>query len=246
MALGPRITGTPQNRALGDAILSNLGAQGWQTHTQEFSYRDTPVRNAWGVKGNGATVRIVGAHYDTRRRADQDSINKTSPVPGANDGASGVAVLMELARVLRVRDGEQVWLVFFDAEDNGDLDNWEWIVGSRRFAASLAISPASVVVVDMVGDENQEIFLDRNSDAALSEKIWLVAKSLGYEQQFRMIPKYEMLDDHTPFRERGWPAVDIIDFDSPHWHTAQDTADKVSALSLERVGRVLQAWLEAP
>ncbi len=244
MALGPRVTGTLAIRQLGDQILSLLQATGWATKTQEFAYRDTPVRNVWGTKGSGPIVRIVGAHYDTRRRADQDAEDTTAGVPGANDGASGVAVLLELARVLEPRVGEQVWLVFFDAEDNGELDNWDWIVGSRAFVSAMEIVPASVVVIDMVGDKNQEIFFDRNSDVALSQRLWSIASSLGYEEQFRAQPKYAMEDDHTPFRERGWSAIDIIDFDYPSWHTRQDTLDKISAASLEHVGRVLQTWLE--
>ena len=204
VALGPRITGTTQNRTLGDMVLALLASTGWQTHSQEFTYRKTPVRNIWGVKGTGDTVRIVAAHYDTRRRADQDLVDKSAPVPGANDGASGVAVLLELARVLTVRPDEQVWLVFFDAEDNGELDNWDWIVGSRAFVGSLTIIPTTVIVVDMVGAASQEIFMDANSDKALSAEIWATAKDLGYESHFHPVIKYGMFDDHTPFRKRGW------------------------------------------
>ncbi|MCL5275205.1 MAG: M28 family peptidase [Chloroflexi bacterium] len=246
VALGPRITGSWPNRNLGNQILNQLAANGWVTQTQVFSYMNTPVRNLVGVKGTGKDIIILGAHYDTRRRADRDQQHPDQPVPGADDGGSGVAVLLELSRVLRLNGtGKQVWLVFFDAEDNGDLDGWPWLVGSRYFANSLSITPTAVVVVDMVGDMQQDIYLERNSNQALAGRIWDVAQGLGYSSQFIRQLKWSMLDDHTPFLEKGLPAVDVIDFDYPYWHTVQDTPDKISPDSLARVGRTLQVWLES-
>src|SRR4029453_13447125 len=89
VALGPRITGSAPHRQLGDQILTQLASSGWVTRTQEFTYQETPVRNLIGIKGTGSEVVILGAHYDTRRRADQDQRQPNQPVPGANDGASG-------------------------------------------------------------------------------------------------------------------------------------------------------------
>jgi glutaminyl-peptide cyclotransferase len=244
VALGPRITGTPQNWKLGEQILAELSANGWVTETQVFTYHNTLVRNIIGAKGSGDIV-ILGAHYDTRRRADQDAQHPDQPVPGADDGGTGVGVLLELSRVLDVaKAGKQVRLVFFDAEDNGELDGWDWLVGSRYYANSLMITPTAVVVTDMIGDVKQEIYLETNSTSALKNQIWSVADSLGYGQYFIPLAKWNMTDDHTPFLERGWPAVDIIDFDYPYWHTTQDTPDKISPESLQRVGRTLQVWLE--
>jgi len=244
VALGPRITGTSQNWQLGEQILTELSANGWLTETQVFTYQNTIVRNIIGAKGGGDVV-ILGAHYDTRRRADQDAAHPDQPVPGADDGGSGVAVLLELSRVLDVaKTGKQVRLVFFDAEDNGELDGWDWLVGSSYYANSLTITPTAVVVTDMIGDMQQDIYLETNSTPALKNQIWSVAGSLGYEQYFIPRAKWDMTDDHTPFLQRGWPAVDIIDFDYPYWHTTQDTPDKISAESLQRVGRTLQVWLE--
>ncbi len=249
MAFGPRPTGSAALRGLGDSILAELAKQGWQTRTQEFSYRGTPVRNLVGIKGQTGDVILLGAHYDTRRKADQDPQFPDQPVPGANDGASGVAVLLELARVLDTQlAGKRVMLVFFDAEDNGQLDGWDWIAGSRQFANDLEkyapAIPAAVVIVDMIGDARQEIYFDRNSDLRLSQEIWAVAGRLGYSAQFIPAAKYSMLDDHTPFVERGIRSIDIIDFDYPHWHRVSDTLDKLSPASLERVGRTLEVWLE--
>jgi Zn-dependent M28 family amino/carboxypeptidase len=166
-------------------------------------------------------------------------------VLGANDGASGVAVLLELARVLdQDHLRHQVWLAFFDAEDNGRLDGWEWAVGSAYMAAHLEVDPAAVIVVDMVGDADQQLYLEGNSEPVLQGYLWEIAADLGYGEVF--VPEYRwtMYDDHVPFAERSIPAVDIIDFDYPYWHTTQDTLDKISAESLERVGRVVEAFLE--
>jgi len=241
-ALGPRPTGSPAIRAAGDAIIAHLKAWDWAVETQEFTYRDTTVRNIIGRAGEGPVV-IVGAHYDTRRAADQE--NPAQPVLGANDGASGTAVLLELARTLeKDRLHHQVWLVFFDAEDNGNLDGWEWCVGSSYMAANLSVRPDAMVLVDMVGDADQQFYFERNSDPALQQELWDIAATLGYTTTF--IPEYRwaMYDDHIPFARLGIPAVDIIDFDYPYWHTTRDTPDKVSPASLERVGRVLEVWLE--
>jgi Zn-dependent M28 family amino/carboxypeptidase len=164
-------------------------------------------------------------------------------MPGANDGASGVAVLLEMARVLPP-ETEDIWLVFFDAEDSGGIENWDWLLGSRAFAASLQTNPDAVIILDMIGDADLNIYQERNSDTALTESIWKTAAKLGYDDVFIPQSKYRMLDDHTPFLEKGIPAVDIIDFDYPYWHTTADTPDKVSAQSLEIVGTTMLAWLE--
>jgi glutaminyl-peptide cyclotransferase len=244
MRLGARPTGSEANRATGDYIIAQLRQSGWAAEEQRFDYRGTSIRNVIGRKGSGP-VLILGAHYDTRRRADQDKLHPTDPVPGADDGASGVAVLLELARTLDAKKlRNQVWLAFFDAEDNGDLDGWEWTVGSRYMAQNLRVVPVVVIVVDMIGDADQQIFYDRNSNREWSQRIWAVANELGYSQYFKPQVKYAMFDDHTPFAQQGIPAVDIIDFDYPYWHTTADTADKLSPDSLERVGRTLQVLLE--
>ncbi len=256
MNFGPRVTGTAANRAAGDYILARLQADHWQTEAQTFTYRlpepgGTPVRNLIGRANVGrGPVIIVGAHYDSRRRADQDAAHPQDPVPGANDGASGVAVLLELARTLDLsKVPNEVWLAFFDAEDNGDLDGWDWLVGSTYMAQHLSARPQAMVLLDMVGDADQQFYYDLNSNRDLAAQLWTVAAGLGYGQNFIPAGRYAMLDDHTPFAQQGIPAVDIIDFDyGPHnsyWHTTADTADKVSADSLERIGRTMAAFLQS-
>jgi Zn-dependent M28 family amino/carboxypeptidase len=245
---GPRPTGSEANRKTGDYIVAELEQVGWLVETQKFTYRDTSVRNIVGKAGVGrGPVIMIGAHYDTRMKADQDPNDPSAPVPGANDGASGVAVLLELARVLA--SGElhnEIWLAFFDAEDNGGIDGWEWIVGSSYMAQHLTITPTAVIVVDMIGDAHQQIYFDENSNFALSWQLFQIDSELGYDDNFMPVVKYSMLDDHTPFARRGIPSVDLIDFDYPYWHTTADTIDKVSSESLERVGRVVEAYIETP
>lgn len=247
MDIGPRPTGSEESRQTAAYILSALEELGWETETQPFEYQGVAAQNLVARAGEpDGPVFMFGAHYDTRLRADQDLDNPEAPVPGANDAGSGVAVLLELARVvdLDAVPGE-VWLVFFDAEDNGHLDGWEYIAGSRYFVEQLDFDPEYLVLVDMVGDADQQLYLEQTSDATLQAHLWAIAAELGYGEQFIAAPGYSMIDDHTPFLERGIPAVDIIDFDYPYWHTVADTLDKVSAESLARVGRVLEAFLEA-
>lgn len=246
MEFGPRITGTAEHTAAGDYIVGELRARGWEVEIQPFVYQATSARNfiAKANLGRGP-VLILGAHYDTRRRADQDAQNPTAPVPGANDGASGVAVLLELARSVDLESVPyEVWLAFFDAEDNGNLDGWDWIAGSSYMADNLTVTPVAMILVDMIGDADQQIYFDQNSDPELSARVWRTAASLGYDEYFLPVARYAMIDDHIPFARRGIPSIDIIDFDYPYWHTTADTADKVSAASLEHVGRTLETFLE--
>ncbi len=246
--IGPRPTGTEAGAKAGDYIIEKLRDQGWQVEVQPFTYRGVQGRNIIGKAGSGPVI-IVGAHYDTRRRADNDPLRtkRTEPVLGANDGASGVGVLLELARSLdRSKLNNEVWLAFFDAEDNGGLDGWEFIAGSQYMAQNLKTMPQAVIVVDMVGDADQQIYKERNSSPALQDRLWAIAAKLGYEKYFIPTYKHAMIDDHTPFLQKGILAADIIDFDYPYWHTTQDTADKVAPASLERVGRVLKTFLETP
>lgn len=255
VSLGPRTPGSQGHAQAVDWIVDQLQAAGWSAEVQETTYLGHPIRNIIGGWGEGSSWILIGAHYDTRLVADQDPDpqKRSLPVPGANDGGSGVAVLLELARVLpshfeRETSGgpgtvPKISLVFFDAEDNGNLPGLNWIMGSRAFVAELDEKPDAAVIVDMIGDADLNIYQERNSDPNLTDEIWKTASELGYAGQFIAEPKYSMIDDHTPFIEAGIPAVDLIDFDYPYWHTTADTPDKVSARSLQIVGDTLIAWL---
>lgn len=255
LAFGPRTVGSAAHLKTGDWIAHTLRDAGWEVEIQETVYQGQPVRNIIGKRGAGAPWVILGAHYDSRLAADRDPDPQklAEPVPGANDGASGVAVLLELARVLpgqlenRIDSGlpraNQVWMVFFDSEDNGRLPGWDWILGSRAFVQSLAERPDAAVIVDMIGDADLNVYQEHNSDPRLNQEIWAQAAALGYGELFIPENKHSILDDHTPFLEIGIPAADLIDFDYPYYHTTADTIDKLSPASLKAIGDTLIAWL---
>jgi Zn-dependent M28 family amino/carboxypeptidase len=245
VAFGPRSPGTEGHAKLRDWMRSEIESAGWQVEVQESEALGHPVINLVARNSDEPPQIIIGAHYDSRMYADNDPdpAKHMEPVPAANDGASGVAILLELARTLP-KDAVPVWLVFFDAEDNGRIEGWDWILGSREFVKNNpSLQPQAVVIVDMIGDADLNIYKERNSNAAITDEIWAVAQSLGYEEKFIPEYKFSMLDDHTPFLEAGIPAVDIIDFDYPYWHTVGDTPDKVSAESLQTVGDTLHSWI---
>ncbi len=187
------------------------------------------------------------AHWDTRVFADSDPDprNRRKPVPGANDGASGVAVLLEVARILKHHPPARgVDIVFFDGEDNGVETQFDtWCIGSRYFASRRRpdYRPSWAVLLDMIGDKDLTLPVENNSRKyapQVVEKIWGKARELGlpvFEQRIG----YEVVDDHLELLKVGIPAVDIIDLDYPYWHTAQDTEDKCSPESLWVVGTLL-------
>jgi Zn-dependent M28 family amino/carboxypeptidase len=117
-------------------------------------------------------------------------------------------------------------------------------MGSRAYVENLTQPPEAVVILDMIGDADLNIYQERNSDPELVQEIWAQAAALGHDQVFLPQKKYAILDDHTPFLEEGIAAVDIIDFDYPYWHTTSDTLEKVSPASLQVVGEVVTAWLK--
>ena len=244
VAFGPRIPGSEGHAKIQEWMQSELIEAGWQVEIQESEALGHPIENLVARRGEDPPQIILGAHYDSRIYADSDPdpAQHKNFVPGANDGASGVAVLLELARSLPA-ETVPVWLVFFDAEDNGRIEGWDWILGSREFVSNNPVQPRAVVIVDMIGDADLNIYKELNSNAALTDEIWEVAKNLGYEDKFIPEYKHSMLDDHTPFVQAGITAVDIIDFDYPYWHTVQDTPDKVSAESLKVVGETLEVWV---
>jgi len=244
VAFGPRFPGSEGHAKVREWMREELESAGWQVEVQESEALGHPVFNIVAKRGDENPQVILGAHYDTRMFADNDPdlANHTKPVPGANDGASGVAVLLELARSLP-DDTVPVWLVFFDTEDNGRIEGWDWILGSREFVKNNPVQPQAVVIVDMIGDADLNIYKESNSDQQLTDEIWRTAERVENDVVFIPEYKFSMTDDHTPFLEAGIPAVDIIDFDYPYWHTVQDTPDKVSSESLQAVGETLQVWV---
>ncbi len=245
--LGPRTPGSKAHEQVIEYIVSELEGAGWKIEIETTEKMGHPIRNIIARRGSGAQWVVLGAHYDSRLLADQDSDPNLAlqPVVGANDGASGVAVLLELARVLPQDKDKEIWLVFFDAEDQGKLAGWDWILGSRAFVETLNGKPDAVVVIDMIGDADLNIYREKSSDPTLTDEIWQTAKRLGYSNSFIDEEKYSIIDDHLPFLDAGIPAIDIIDIEYPYWHTSQDTSDKVSAHSLEIIGVTLLNWLNS-
>lgn len=246
LAFGPRYPGSPGHVHVQEWLVAELSGMGWSVERQRFEHQGVVLTNivATHPGSTDATTVLIGAHYDTRQYADRDLLNPGLPVPGANDGASGVAVLLELADVFSEGPPIGLTLAFFDAEDQGRLDGWDWDVGSQYFVEQLHDPPQAVVIIDMIGDKDLNLPYERSSDPALVETIWGVAADLGH-QAFVEVPGPSMIDDHIPFIQAQIPAVLIIDFTYPYWHTTSDDIDKVSAESLYVIGSTLESWLNS-
>ncbi len=247
LSYGPRTPGSLAHQLTRSYISLTLTDFGWSVEEPSDVFEGHEIYNIIARRGKNGPITIIGAHYDSRLNATEetDAQLRELPVPGANDGASGVAVLLELARTLPEDLPGQTWLVFFDAEDQGHLEGWNWILGSQVFVSNLTVKPDRVVILDMIGDADLNVYRENGSDQTLSNQIWQAAAELGYSKVFINEIKYSILDDHIPFLESGIPAVDVIDFDYAWWHTRADTADKVSKDSLEIVGRTITYWLES-
>ncbi len=252
MELGPRIPGSDAHAAFVEQTVSKLEKAGWTVSSEAERYQGKPVRNIIAERGRENTEGkwiVIGAHFDSRILADQEktSANRQKPVPGANDGASGAAVLLGLAETLPQLENKRITLAFFDAEDQGKIMGWpDWCLGSALLAeqySQLEKQPDAVIVADMIGDADLNIYREKNSDQDLTNRLFETAAKLGYSKQFINQEKYAMYDDHIPFIEKGIPAADLIDFDYLWWHTLSDTADKLSEESLQAVYRVLYSFI---
>ncbi len=255
---GPRISGTPGNAAIREWIAAECRRLGGRVEVQAFTDSTLgyplPVANVIARFGPAEGRRIVlCAHFDTRPWCDRDPdpAKRALPVPGANDGGSGVAVLLEVAELMARRaPAVGVDLVFFDAEDLGrDQHPEEFCLGSKGYADRLpprgdAARPVAAFLFDMVGDRDLQIFHERNGAlraASLTALVTEAARATG-AKSFRDEVRWSLVDDHVRLLDAGVPAVDIVDFDYPAWHTHRDTPDQVSAESLAEVSRVA-AWL---
>lgn len=249
---GSRPPGSDNLSRCREYIVDTLESYGWNTTLQNFTYRDVSCANiiAWYGPIRNGTV-ILGAHYDTRPFADNDPdpANRSRPVLGANDGASGTAVLLEMARVLPIEVRDEVELVFFDAEDSGYIDGWEWIVGSTYYVDQLTPSRvsyiSSMILLDMIGDSDLRLQRESSSIRSLQDLIWSLAAEMGYQDTFLDSPGASILDDHKPFLDAGIPSVDIIHHNPfpATWHTVDDIPERCSAESLQIVGEVVETHL---
>jgi Zn-dependent M28 family amino/carboxypeptidase len=217
------------------------------TAVSPWDSSEVTLENVVAVFGAESPVRLLlGAHWDTRPAADRDPdpARRDLPVLGANDGASGTAVLLEVARALAAEPPRiGVDLVFFDGEDSGVNDQPEtFALGSQRFVADHpAYRPSLVVVVDMVGRRGSRFLREANSDLLARPAVstlWRIAADLGGEA-FVDSAGPAMWDDHIAFLQAGIPAVDVIDPGDPAWHTTSDLPENCSEEVLAEVGRVL-------
>jgi Zn-dependent M28 family amino/carboxypeptidase len=268
--LGPRPAGSDANLRQRDLVAAHFKKFGASVREQPFRARHPQtgeVLEMANLIGSWFPDRprrvVIAAHYDTRPFPDEefDVSRRKIPFIGANDGASGVALLMEIAHHL---DADKIpWgvdLVLLDGEElvfgrNHPID--DYFLGSKQFARAYADRLerkqgrdryVAGLILDMVGGKDLEIKQEPYSvrfAPGLVREVWAVARSIKAES-FRNRLGREVLDDHLAFNDAGIPTIDIIDFDYPFWHKADDVPENCSAASLAEVGRVVTAWLAQP
>jgi len=252
VALGPRNPGSNGWQAFQGLLSAHLDSLGIKYLTQPFDYHDYLTDDTlhlvnWIAHISPETNHriLISAHYDSRPRAeyDPDTSRREEPIPGANDGASGVAVLMHLAELMASAPPRiGVDLIFFDGEDYGPPGRIDqYLLGSSYFASHHEREYRFGILLDMIGDSDLAIYRERFSQERareINDKIWEAAGRLGVTAFIDSV-KHGVIDDHLSLMAAGIPAVDVIDFDYPYWHTQADTPDKCSAVSLEAVGRVM-------
>lgn len=256
--IGPRYAGVPGHKETSDYIVSQVKPYADGVDIQQFT-RETcgKTLNMNNIVAyfnpNAKKWILLAAHWDSRPTADMeiDPQKKKMPIPAADDGASGVAVLVELAKMFaKQKPDVGVFIVFFDGEDYGPGEN-NMYLGARYFAANkdtcAAVNGKPIkidygILLDMIGDSDLDIYQEEKSlDAApdVVKKVWSTAAKLGYNDQFINRPKYAIDDDHIPLIRSGIKCIDLIDFDYAPWHTLDDTVDKCSPKSLKAVGDVV-------
>jgi Zn-dependent M28 family amino/carboxypeptidase len=248
VGFGPRPAGSAAAEETRRYIRAQMAAIGVQTAEQAFEPK-TPIGPVKMVNVR-ATIPgarpdriVIAGHYDTK-------VFRQFRFVGANDAGSSTAVLIELARVLKARksaftvellflDGEEAFIDWYLGDDH-TYGSRHYVEDARRTGDLRHVK--AMILVDMVGDRDLVIKRESNSTSWLTDVVWAAAKAMGQEAVFTPGP-FAVEDDHMPFLQAGVPAVDIIDLDYAPWHTAEDTLDKVSARSMEVVGRVVAAAL---
>lgn len=240
---GPRPSGSEAIHKLQNYILSQLKLDGCELIDDSFS-ATTPM-GAIAMKniiakfpGRSGKAIVITGHYDTKLYPRRNFV-------GANDGGSSTGLLLELARSLAKQPRvDDVYIVFFDGEEAlGEWSDRDSVYGSKHLAdrwrkEGFLSKIKALINVDMIGDKNLNIKQEPTGNAKLNRLVWGVAADLGYSKYF-VDDSLDIEDDHLPFVKAGVPAIDIIDFDYPPWHEDNDTLDKLSAQSLEIVGKVV-------
>src|SRR5688572_24124275 len=254
VAFGPRVPGTAGARRAGDWLVARMRERADTVIVQTWTHRtrdgaDVPMRNIFAQIRPALAERVLYvAHWDTRPTSDSEYERelREKPSVGANDGASGVAMLLALADALKqVPPAIGVDILFVDGEDYGDFGpDVDVVIGSTYFARNIPVSgyrPAFGVVWDMIGDRDLRILREGHSlrgAPEVVERVWAKAAALGYARYFVPSSTSNVMDDHVPLLALGWPVIDVIDLDYPYHHTTSDTLDKISAESLRVVGEV--------
>jgi hypothetical protein len=258
--LGPRVPNTPAHRQTLALIARILDSLGIAVDTQDFQVKDPyssdtlRLTNVIGRINSGKNNRLLFcAHWDSRPRCemDADSGKRALPLPGANDGASGVAVLLQLAKELAtLHIARGVDLVFFDGEDwgkSGDLDYY--CLGAKEFARGADAKSMITAQCLTWWRQGSTILQEEYSvryEGKLVDKIWARAAHLGMSTSFDTRISQPIYDDHLPLLAASIRTIDIIDFEYPWWHTTQDTPDKCSPESLRRVGKLVLSLVVDP
>ena len=260
---GPRNPGSDGYYACLDYLITELDQSANEIILQDFSYQERRYNKKYNLENIIARFNpdaefqtVISAHWDTRPWADQEDLrqDRDQPIIGANDGASGVAILLELAKIM----GENpppigVNLVFFDGEDLGvPGENETYCQGSRFFAKNLPIPrPNEAINLDMVGDKQLVLPIERYSleyHPELVRHLWDRAKDMGLDAFIGRVD-YAIYDDHIPLNEiAGIPSIDLIDFKYPNsyanfWHTLNDIPENCSEESLGQVGALMVDYI---
>lgn len=264
--IGFRIPGTEERKESAQYFISKfLEIDSNFTYlSHNFTIYTTECQNVlFKLNEENDNIIILGAHYDSRAKATRDPIleNRLKPVPGANDGASGAAVLIELARVLYDKKdnlSSEIWFLFFDAEDQGGngIPEWDWTEGSEQFVNDLddfydstTENIESMILLDMVGGTNLQFINEQYSTSSLLDELFAIGRTLGYTNEFPSNPvSRSIIDDHIGFLDLGIPSADlIINFwDNPSWpyhHTTEDDISHISNYSLEVTGRTIEQFV---
>ena len=258
VAFGPRVPGTRAHDQMAAWLDSTLHRRADSVVVQSWKHvtvgHDTlALRNFIARFNPAATQRLLFlAHWDSRPVSDSPiSKDSSHAVMGANDGGSGVALLLGVADVLkRAPPAIGVDLLFVDGEDYGDFTKAQAdvLIGSRYYGAHQLPGPPPLyaVLFDLVADKDLQIYQEGNSLVGAPEVVqlvWDTAKDLKYNGYFIASPRHTLIDDHLELQKAGIRAIDVVDFDYPAWHTQYDTIDKVSGASLQIVGDVAMALI---
>lgn len=263
---GPRVNNTEAHRKCGEWLCAELERHGAEVTRQEATLRsfdgvDLQAVNIIGQFNPEAENRLLLlAHWDTRPWADNDpdeSKHKTA-IDGANDGGSGVGVLLEIARQLGHQNpGKGVDILFVDAEDRGASEDEEsWALGARYFVEhpfKEGYRPDEAILLDMVGGREAKFaaeYFSLRYAQELLQKVWRTAAESGYDDYFVTKAGGAITDDHIHFLKVGIPTIDIIEYNeasgtgfNPTWHTTHDTIDNIDRATLKAVGQTVVNYI---